>query len=82
MFSLLVVPPKKKCLGLLLNITMKNKRKQAQHELNKRSFKEVLEEVYGCPVSEQEAFDALFNLTELMMLLDQMDREQQRRKLK
>jgi len=61
---------------------MKDKNKQAQHEQNKRSFKEVLEEIYGCPVSEQEAFDALFNLTELMMLLDQIDREQQRRKIK
>ena len=82
MFSLLVVPPKKKCLGLLLNITMKNKRKQAQHELNKRSFKEVLEEVYGKQFSGQEAFDAQIRLIEFFRLLDQMDREQQRRKLK
>lgn len=61
---------------------MKNKRKQAQHELNKRSFKEVLEEVYGQQFSEQEAFDAQFRLIEFFRLLDQMDREQQRRKIK
>ena len=59
---------------------MKDKKKQAQHEQNKRSFKEVLEEVYGCPVSEQEAFDALFRLVQFFRLLDQMDREQQREK--
>ena len=61
---------------------MKDKKKQAQHEQNKRSFKEVLEEVYGQQFSEQEAFDAQFRLIEFFRLLDQMDREQQRRKIK
>ena len=60
---------------------MKELNKQAQHELNKRSFKGVLEEVYGQQFSEQEAFDAQFRLVELLLLLDQMDREQQRRKV-
>jgi len=48
----------------------------AQERQNKPSFREVLEEVYGHPVSEQEAADALFTLTEFFKLLDVMDREQ------
>lgn len=48
----------------------------AQERQNKPSFREVLEEVHGHPVSEQEAADALFTLTEFFKLLDVMDREQ------
>ena len=43
---------------------------------NKHSFREVLADVYGHPVSDQEAADALFTLTEFFKLLDVMDREQ------
>ena len=48
----------------------------AQEWQNKPSFREVLAEVYGHPVSDQEAADALFTLTEFFKLLDVMDREQ------
>ena len=48
----------------------------AQEWQNKPSFREVLAAVYGHPVSDQEAADALFTLTEFFKLLDVMDREQ------
>lgn len=48
----------------------------AQEWQNKPSFREVLEDVNGHPVSEQEAADAQFTLTEFFRLLDVMDREQ------
>lgn len=51
-------------------------RKHAQEWQNKPSFREVLAAVYGHPVSDQEAADALFTLTEFFKLLDVMDREQ------
>lgn len=53
--------------------------KYAQERQNKLSFRELLEEVYGDPVSEQEAADAQFALTEFFKLLGAMDREQQAR---
>lgn len=52
----------------------------AQEWQNKHSFREVLAEVYGHPVSDQEAADALFTLTEFYKLLDVMDREQHAQK--
>ena len=55
---------------------MKQNMNHAQERQNKHSFREVLAEVYGHPVSDQEAADALFTLTEFFKLLDVMDREQ------
>lgn len=52
----------------------------AQEWQNKPSFSEVLEEVYGNPIPEQEAADARFALTEFFKLLDAMDVEQQAQK--
>ena len=49
----------------------------AQERQNKDPFKQILAAVYGHPVSDQEAADALFTLTEFFKLLDVMDREQQ-----
>ena len=49
----------------------------AQERQNKPSFREVLEEVYGCSISAQEAEDAQFALTEFFKLLDVIDRERQ-----
>ena len=59
---------------------MEQKMNHAQEWQNKHSFREVLAEVYGHPVSDQEAADALFTLTEFFKLLDVMDREQQAQK--
>jgi len=55
---------------------MSNRKETAQERQNKTSFREVLAEVYGHPVSDQEAADALFTLTEFFKLLGVMDREQ------
>ena len=38
------------------------------------SFKESLEELYGQTVSEQEAFNAQYDLAELLRVLDEVDR--------
>ena len=39
-----------------------------------KTFKESLEELYGQSVSEQEAFNAQYDLTELLKVLDEIDR--------
>ena len=49
----------------------------AQEWQNKPSFREVLEAVCGHPVSEQEADDALYTLTEFFKLLGEIEQEQQ-----
>lgn len=58
------------------HVGMPNKKDNAQERQNKHSFREVLAAVYGHPVSDQEAADALFTLTEFFKLLDVMDKEQ------
>lgn len=46
-----------------------------EHNTQKdQSFKESLEELYGQPVSEQEAFAAQYDLAELLRVLDEVDR--------
>ena len=41
---------------------------------NEKTFKESLEELYGHSVSEQEAFNAQYDLSELLKVLDEIDR--------
>ena len=41
---------------------------------NEKTFKESLEELYGQNISEQEAFNAQYDLTELLKVLDEIDR--------
>ena len=48
----------------------------AQEGQNKPSFKEVLEEVYGHPVSPEEAADAQIALIQFFGLLNAIDQEQ------
>ena len=46
-----------------------------KHNIQKEhSFKESLEELCGHKVSEQEAFNALYDLSELLRVLDEIDR--------
>jgi len=48
--------------------------KQNSTSNNEKTFKESLEELYGHSVSEQEAFDAQYDLSELLKVLDEIDR--------
>ena len=41
---------------------------------NEKTFKESLEELYGHSVSEQDSFDAQYDLSELLKVLDEIDR--------
>lgn len=59
---------------------MKEDKCLAKEWQNKRSFKETLEAVCGHPVSEQEADDALYTLTEFFKLLGKIEQEQQAQK--
>lgn len=62
-------------MGMIQNV----KRAQGGHQ--KPSFKETLEAVYGYPITEQEAADALFSLTEFFKLLGNLDQEAHYQKL-
>lgn len=42
---------------------------------NEKTFKESLEELYGQSISEQEAFNAQYDLSELLKVLDEVDGE-------
>lgn len=42
---------------------------------NEKTFKESLEELYGHTLSEQEAFNAQYDLSELLKVLDEVDGE-------
>ena len=48
---------------------------QYTHDEKEPTFKELLGELYGQDVTEQEAFNAQDDLAELLLVLDEIDRE-------
>ena len=50
-------------------------------EINaKLTYKETLERLCGCQISDEEAFDALNSQTELIVLLNEIDQELKQKK--
>ena len=50
-------------------------RSMKEIKTEKQTYKETLERLCGCQISDEEAFDALNSLTELIILLNDIDLE-------